>query len=246
MSSAGPRRLAVFDLDGTLTDTCALDGECFAATLAERFGLPAERDAYDWSRFPDVSHPGIVGELLREDGGDSGEGDLSAFEEAFLERLLSVLRREPGRCLPIAGALEVVERLHDDADWAVAVATGCFRSVAMVKLARAGFDPPEVLRSGDDSPVRRRIVESAVQGAEAAYLSSFESFESVVVLGDAVWDVAAAAELGLPCVGVGCGARAVELESAGAVGVLPDFVDSELALATLRRAAAHPARDLAG
>jgi phosphoglycolate phosphatase-like HAD superfamily hydrolase len=237
--SAGPRRLAVFDLDGTLTDTCDLDGECYAATLAEIFGLPADHASYDWSRFDDVSHTGIVRELLRNDGRDPSEGDLADFERAFVDRIAGALRRDSGRCRPVPGAVELVERLLEEPEWAVALATGCFRTSALLKLAHAGFDPFEVVRSGDDSPVRARIVESAVRGAEEAFSTAFES---VVVLGDAVWDVAAAMELGLPCIGIGGGDRVDQFVAAGAVAVLPHFGDLGESLAALAKAAL-PVRD---
>lgn len=243
MSSVGPRRLAVFDLDGTLTDTCELDDECYVAALAGVFDLPADRAAYAWERFENVSDTGVVGELLRKEGKDFSEGALRAFEEAFVDRIGMALRRDPERCRPVPGGVELVDRLARDPDWVTALATGGFRASALAKLAHAGFDPPEILRTGNDSPVRARIVEAAVRGAEEAFSTSFES---VVLLGDAVWDVATAVELGLPCIGVGRGARAAALAAAGAAAVLPDFVDYERAMATLNRAADLRARDLVG
>ncbi len=42
-------RLAVFDIDGTLTDTCGLDAECFAAAVTSVFGVAASVVEDEWT-----------------------------------------------------------------------------------------------------------------------------------------------------------------------------------------------------
>ena len=51
------------------------------------------------------------------------------------------------------------------------------------------------------------------------------SFERVVSVGDALWDVEAAAVLGIPFVGIAAGERAIALRQAGTTHVLPDLSD---------------------
>jgi phosphoglycolate phosphatase-like HAD superfamily hydrolase len=53
--------LVVFDIDGTLTDTNLVDGECYWRAVREVLGLSGERP--DWSDFHHVTDVGIAAEL---------------------------------------------------------------------------------------------------------------------------------------------------------------------------------------
>ena len=63
-----------------------------------------------------------------------------------------------------------------------------------------------------------------------------DAFAHVVSVGDAVWDVRAAAGLGLPLVGIAAEADASALYSEGASHVVGDFTDAEGFLAALEEA----------
>jgi hypothetical protein len=52
------RQLAIFDIDGTLTATNAVDDECYARAVAEMLGVAPE--AIDWSGTPHVTDSGIA------------------------------------------------------------------------------------------------------------------------------------------------------------------------------------------
>ena len=52
-------------------------------------------------------------------------------------------------------------------------------------------------------------------------------------VGDGVWDVQAARQLGWPFLGIGSGARAEKLRAAGATLVLPDLTDTASPAAAL-------------
>ena len=53
--------LVVFDIDGTLTDTNLVDGQCYWQADSEVLGLSKEQP--DWSDFRDVTDLGIAADL---------------------------------------------------------------------------------------------------------------------------------------------------------------------------------------
>lgn len=215
------RRLAVFDIDGTLTDTNAVDNECFVRAVAEVFGLDA--DQLDWSRAPHITDMALLHWLCEEHCGRCpGEAEVAAVIDRFLALLGDQLRAAPHRFNMIPGAAAVFDSLRA-AGWEIALATGACEPSARLKLRAAGFAVDGcVLASSTDAAARTAIMELAVQRAAQ---STAGAFDRMVNIGDGVWDVRAAAELGWPFVGIASGERADRLRAAGAAVVLPDLLD---------------------
>ena len=104
----------------------------------------------------------------------------------------------------------------------MAVATGNFLRLALHKVRRVGisaFDLP--MATADDAPGRSDLVRLALVRAQEEY--GIASFQHVVSIGDAPWDLRAARELQLPFVAIGerCGRR-----SSGSA-VITDYMDAE-------------------
>jgi phosphoglycolate phosphatase-like HAD superfamily hydrolase len=215
--------LAIFDIDGTLTQTSQVDGECFVRALAETLGISGVET--DWTRYTHSTDSGLACEICRGClGRDPGKADLARFKARFLELLAEAAERTPGAFLPNPGAVEALERLRVEPGWAVAIATGCYRQSALLKLQRAGLDSAEVpLAGSDDLLAREEILEAAREAAAARQGTG--GFERVVYVGDGLWDSRACARIGLPFVGIGSGARAEALRRAGASPVLPGLAD---------------------
>jgi phosphoglycolate phosphatase-like HAD superfamily hydrolase len=81
---------------------------------------------------------------------------------------------------------------------------------------------------------REQIIEAAITRAGSAHEQA--GFESVVSVGDAVWDVRVARELGIPFVGVASGQREALLQEEGAREIVTDFLPVERFLGLLREA----------
>jgi hypothetical protein len=81
--------LVVFDIDGTLTLSNAIDGEVRTETFARVFGraLPST----DWAEYAAVSDQGIAMEALDRLGLDSGR--VSTFRKEFVAALGRRMRR---------------------------------------------------------------------------------------------------------------------------------------------------------
>ncbi|HEX6200249.1 MAG TPA: HAD family hydrolase [Thermoanaerobaculia bacterium] len=229
-------KLAVFDLDGTLALTNQVDGRCYLAAFREALDLGGFDG--DWSLFPHRTDSGIGRELYRRCLGRPPEAaELDRTRARFVELLEEALELDAAAFQPVPGAPALLDALPGHG-WAVALATGGWRASAELKLRAAGLEA--VLRdslplvSGDDGISRREIVEGALEAAQRQY--RVETFERVVSLGDGTWDLAVAAELGLPFIGVTADGDARALAEAGASHLLPDFADLPAALAALEEA----------
>ena len=227
-------RLAIFDIDGTLTDTNGVDDECYCITVAEVLGVPAS--AIDWSGAAHVTDGEIFRFLCTVHGRDEpSPGEVARARTQFVDGLTRALEREPTRFAPIAGARAALLLLADHG-WSLAVATGGWGPSARLKLQAAGIAiDDEVLASADDALSRTEIVQLARCRAEAYYGCPFDR---VVSVGDGVWDVQTARALELPFVGIGAGERADRLRRSGARTVLPDYSNLDAVLAAFESATA--------
>lgn len=232
-------KLAVFDLDGTLALTNEVDSRCYLAAFREALDL----DGFDgdWSLFPHRTDSGIGRELYRRCVGRPPEmAELDRARARFVELLEDALELDAAAFRPVPGAPALLDALPGHG-WEVALATGGWRASAELKLRAAGLeavvrDAP--LITADDGISRREIVEGAIRAAGRRYLAGRSgAFERVVCLGDGTWDLAVAAELGVPFVGVTAEGDARSLREAGASHLLPDYADRPAALRALEESA---------
>jgi phosphoglycolate phosphatase-like HAD superfamily hydrolase len=221
-------RLAIFDVDGTLTSTTAVDDECYRGAVASVLAVAPE--LIDWSAAEHVTDPGILYSLwTAHRAGEPTLGDVARTRSELVHRLNAALRVDASRFGAVAGAVDALRSIAREG-WRVAVATGGWGPSARVKLNAAGFEIDDGLMAcGDDATSRAEIVQLAQRRAEVVHNCRFDR---VVSIGDGPWDVATAAALALPFVGIARDARAEQLRAAGAATVLPDFTD----LAALERA----------
>jgi phosphoglycolate phosphatase-like HAD superfamily hydrolase len=225
-------QLAIFDIDGTLTATNAVDDECYLRAVAETFDL----DGADlsWAEAPHVTDRGLARWLCTRHLNRAPEPhELTALERRFVAILQAELARAPERFAPIDGARGIFHHLQS-AGWRIALATGAWGASARTKLGAAGLTAREMpMACADDAESREDIVRVAWQRAEA---QTGSRFDRVVSIGDAPWDVRTARSLALPFVGVGAGAGEERLRAAGARTVLPDLADGAAVLAALAAA----------
>ncbi len=224
-------QLAIFDIDGTLTESTRADNDCFVEAMDRTFGIK-DVDT-NWTNYEHSTDSGIVAEILRSrfERPPSKE-EIARFRSSFFEALEGYFSTHPLE--EIRGAQAFVDRLRQHPDWAVAIATGGWRTSALNKLRNAGIEIDGFpLRSSDDAVSRNDILRLAIQDSSRTY--SQTSFDRIVYLGDASWDVRSAQQLQIPFVGVGA-RRQERLQSLGATHVIGDYADPELAMAALRNA----------
>ena len=220
---APPTRLAVFDVDGTLTRTNAIDGQCFLAAHADV--LPVETIDPNWGDFTHMTDSCINREIFeRVRGRPPSAAEIATVQDAFLARLADKFDEQPAYFEPVPGAPRALAFLAEELGWAVALASGGWGLTARYKLDRIGVDPDALPGAfGHEFETREEIVSAAIDRAGAAH--GVDRFARIVAFGDAVWDVVTARNLGLAFIGIATGAAAAALSEAGAGNVLADYAD---------------------
>lgn len=210
-------KLAVFDIDGTLTDTNDIDTACYVEALEVELGM---RDVdTDWSAFQNTTDRGILAELIeRVHGRPPTPEEIAAHRRRFVALLAERMR--DAREIP--GAIAFLDRVQA-AGWSVVLCTGAWSDSARLKLTRAGFPADLRIASCADAPSRSQIVRNGIANAGGP-------FERIVVFGDAVWDLRAARDLALPFIGVG--------SRSGGEHTIDDYTDSSAVLRLMGEARA--------
>lgn len=208
-----PRKLLLFDIDGTLVDT----GGAGLVSLREGFheAFPEHRD----DPFPPLELGGatdhgivrgLFGHFGIEDDGDRRRRFFSAYTARLGDRLEIFSREGRGRVLPgVAGCLAHLSR-HDG--YCLGLLTGNLREGAEIKLRHYGLDhhfTPEAGAYGDDHHDRNELGPIARHRASGIFGEDFAP-EHIVVIGDTTRDIACARAFGAKVLAVATGAATRE------------------------------------
>ena len=215
-----PMNIALFDIDGTLTESNEIDSICFADAFRDVFGVELDTD---WDSYLHTTDRGIVMEALRRlHGRDADAREIALHRARFVQLLaerMTELKEVPGAAAFIA---QVQAR-----DWRVVLCTGAWSDSARLKLLRAGLPTGLPVASCDDDVAREGILRRGIA------LAGGSKSDVIVSFGDAPWDARAAANRQLPFIGIAAGARAESLRRSGAAEVFADFEDAAAVLAAI-------------
>lgn len=227
-------KLAIFDIDGTLTNTNTVDGECFVEAFADVHGVTGINT--DWSDYPHTTDSGITLRIFQERWGRAPEtSEISKLKQHFATLLRSQLATNPALFAEIPGASAMFDRLRRETAWAVAIATGCWSESADLKLEAAGIHADGVpIACADDSLSREEILQAAVLKALERY--GQKNFERIVSIGDGVWDVRTALHLNFAFLGIASPERETRLRTAGATHVIENYTDFDQVMRALNEA----------
>lgn len=200
--------IAVLDIDGTLTDSIVQHQKAFERALIS-FGFPALRT--DWSAYRHHSDSGIFAEAW-EDARWQHAPDLKRLEESFIEAFDTEIGIAP--LLPITGAPEFLIAL-ERSSWIPVFATGSLRHGALRKLACLNVDyDADLLVTASDYVTREDIVSNAIERAKVKH--GISGVDRIVSIGDGIWDIKTARNLGLEFLGIGFGEKGEKLRAEGA------------------------------
>ena len=227
-------RMAIFDVDGTLTNTNDIDLRCYVRALKDTFAIDAPD--LSWADYRHVTDIGITNEVLEQHfGRPPTHSEVAQLRDRLIELFDEALAQEPGLVTEIAGAQRLLDRLRASADWAVGLATGCWEASARWKLRAAGVVADDLPAAfSEDGVSREELVTAALRKTSAAH--GRDDFEARVSVGDGSWDVRTAANLELAFVGVRVGGDPGALRRLGARHVLTDYADLEAAVHALGNA----------
>ncbi|HYB99292.1 MAG TPA: HAD family hydrolase [Candidatus Limnocylindrales bacterium] len=230
-------KLAIFDVDGTLTLGDGLGTRCFFDAFQRVFG-PCEIDCR-LTAYRESTDAGIALEALASVlGAPAGPAHVERFKDVYLASLAAEIARAPQAYRPVPGAQRVLPRLAQEHGWSVAIATGNWRRAALLKLATAGVETGGAVGAySEDGHTRVDVLTAAIGRVQAGARGDIER---VVYVGDQPWDKAAADAAGVAFVGIGSPERAARLQTCGA-RVLDGYERFDDFVAALEQCAA-PAR----
>jgi len=202
----GRRRGILFDVDGTLIDSSYIHTiSWWGAFRQHGYDIPMASIHH----FVGMGGDRLVDSLLPDDRDKSLDPEVMASHAALYASHWPALRR-------FDGARELLAQCHA-AGLAVALASSArnqdLQVMKSILDADAYIDGATSANDAEESKPAPDILVAALEaiGVDAA---------DAVFVGDAVWDMVAAAALGIPAIGVTCGGvSAAELRDAGAVEV---------------------------
>jgi phosphoglycolate phosphatase-like HAD superfamily hydrolase len=225
--------LAVFDLDGTLIQHLGADEQCFVQAFADAYGI-AQLDR-TWNGYEHVTDSWVIREVYKvKYRRPPDNAEIQRYIDCYLQLLVAKCSNH-GRVRPIPGAEAFLAEFNDRNGWRCAIATGGWQRAARFKMMAAELVRSDLpLACAEDGLTREDIVRAAIDRACASY--GIGSFDRVVLVGDALWDVRTAQSLELPFVGVGSGQDAEKLFAQGATHVIGDFLNTKHVVSCLEQA----------
>ncbi|MFN2393767.1 MAG: HAD family hydrolase, partial [Pyrinomonadaceae bacterium] len=199
-------KLAIFDIDGTLTETNEVDDKCFVKAFAASHQITDIET--DWTKYTHVTDSGLVLEIFNQRLGRApDEEDFLTFKNCFIKNLNEYTSKDETLFAEVSNAKAMLEKLKLEKGWAIALATGCFYGSAKLKLEKAKIDIKDFpIGTADDAVSREEILQIAIEKSLKKY--GLAKFEKVVSIGDGVWDVRTAKNLNLDFIGIASGKRA--------------------------------------
>ncbi|GHF15523.1 phosphoglycolate phosphatase [Kordiimonas sediminis] len=192
--------LTIFDIDGTLINSSAFEDRLYSQAVKDCLQLDCPTN---WEGYTHVTDAGILAELIfKQLNREMTDKELAMVRDRFIELMMDELDSNPDVCQPIAGAHELLEKLHNSDNHMVAIATGGWGTTACFKLATAGFSIDRlIIASSDDHFDRMEIMTLARERAEERV--GEKGFETITYVGDAPWDELASEGLGWRFIGIG-------------------------------------------
>lgn len=190
-------RLAVFDIDGTLTDSVAIHQKAFVQALAA-FGCSGF--STDWGSYKHHTDSYIFKTILEQQyGRDIAPEDMDQFGALLHQHIEQYTREQP--VTEISGAAAFLEKLPGYG-YDIVFATGSLLAPARLKLLQAGISHPEALIiTADRMYAREELVLAAIAAARQFY--GVAQYETVISFGDGIWDYETARKVNIDFIGIG-------------------------------------------
>lgn len=192
----------IFDIDGTLTDTTAVDDHCYTRAIEECFGFKGFETNYGY--YQNTTDSGIIDQLCREKMGRTfTTEERDQFIVHFCKLLQEAYNERPESIREIRKAGSVIEYLCQQEGISVGLATGGWRESALFKLSCAGIDIKGCTAASfaQDALARQDIIGHTVRKMNERHGISVAP-SGIVYVGDGNWDYLATKQLGIGFIGI--------------------------------------------
>ena len=215
--------LIIFDIDGTLLHSNRVDSQCFAQAYEFLFEKPFP--TIDWRKYPHVTDTTIFNSVIQEHfGRQATEEDVQRQQDYFVELLKNNRLKDPKQFAEVPNAKYTIEKLIEDDRFVVGIATGGWRRPATLKLDHIGIPTASLHMSfADGKETREEIINESIQSASL----NRSSFERIVYVGDAIWDVNTTRNMQLNFIGIRIKGDHEVLIREGASDVIKNYEDYE-------------------
>ena len=185
--------LIVFDIDDTLTKSEYQHQSAYVDTMRE-FGITEINQ--NWKAYKHHTDSYILKENFENNHAKKFEfSQIPSFEDRMTEQMLSLKKVSE-----IKGAKHVVDYFFDRDDYAVAFATGSLLKPAFLKLNQTKIKYSKELVVGSNTIyTREEIVKEAIKRAQ--HVHDIDRFHTIIAVGDGLWDLKTARNLGLHFIG---------------------------------------------
>jgi beta-phosphoglucomutase-like phosphatase (HAD superfamily) len=161
--------LAIFDIDGTLTETDHIDDICFVQALADAHEITDV--STDWAGYSHTTDSAITLDIFKQQFNRAPEeAELLKFKSRFVRLLEHYRAKDSSLFAETAGASSMLRQLIREPEWRVAIASGGWRVSAALKLKVAGIEADDIPAAfADDGLSREEILQSAISKAKRLY-----------------------------------------------------------------------------
>lgn len=197
-SSTAQKTCIIFDIDGTLVQSVAFDGELYEQAIREVLNIPLESDRSHYEHVTDI---GILRQAMHEHDLKPSVQAEQAVKLRFCELIFEYILENPSHIQAVSGALGFIDKLSQRSDIVFGFATGGWRETAQAKLLAIGFDtskfPNTSFASSNDHVARTDIMRCSEQQL------ALSDKDRRIYFGDGPWDQLASQQLDYEFVAIG-------------------------------------------
>lgn len=216
-------KLVIFDIDGTLTDTKAVDDKCFIKAFQTTFGLDIQDQI--WADLQNVTDWGITEEIIQQRLQRApSSSEYAEMHKNHTTNLADERTKNVHQFKAVAGANQFIKSVLSLPDFRIGIATGAWEKSALIKLKSIDIDPPNFPFSNSDyHKSREAITLDTIAKAEKQY---HQKFEKIIYFGDGDWDFKTCQNLSIPFIGIDIKGDG-QLKALGATSVFTNFENME-------------------
>ncbi len=216
----------IFDIDGTLTNTMAVEDKCFFRAFELTFGLDITDE--DWADFQNVTDWGITEEIMeRNFNRKPSPIEYNSLIDTFTTLLKAEMSKNKEQFSEVPGASDFLARLNVHPELALGFATGSWSHSARMKLENVGINPDQyAFANSDHHRTREGITQYAIR---QLLQQTGQSPQQIIYFGDGVWDFKTCQSLGISFIGIDVHGNG-KLKALGAEVVFRDFLNQSLIL----------------